>query len=388
MSHALRLEGRALLDRELVDPAVVLVSEGQLAWCGPASSAPSTPVDETVQHEGLIAPAYVDLHVHGAAGADATDGTDESLQILCRAHGVCGTAALCPTLLTSPPETLLSALEVIRGATGSRPGQGARVLGAHLEGPFLSPRRAGAQPAEHLRAPDRRLMEELLAAADGTLRIVTLAPELPGALDLVELLVERGVTVSIGHSDATWDEARAAIERGARLAAHTFNAMRPLHHREAGVVGAVLLADEVTTEVIADGVHVSTPMLQLLWRLKGALDRLCLVTDCTAALDAPAGGARLGDRSVEVRDGAVRLPDGTLAGSSLTMERAVMQLAQQSHVPLEGALGAASGVPAAVLGLAGHGRLVPGATADLVLLDPMLRVERVLIGGRWLAGRP
>jgi len=387
MSGALRIEGCALVGDVLVDDAVILVRDGRLSFVGPADRAPATAADEASLHhrQGIVSPAYVDLHVHGAGGADAADGTDEALAVLCRAHALRGTGALCPTVLTSPPPVLLRALETIRRATGRRPGDGARVLGAHLEGPFLSPARAGAQPPGALRTPDRALVEELLAAAGGTLRIVTLAPELPGALELVELLVDRGVVVSLGHTDATWDQALAAVEVGARLAAHTFNAMRPLHHREAGVLGAVLCDERVTTEVIADGIHVSGPALQLLWRLKGA-ERVALVTDCTAALDAPPGGARLGDQPVEVRDGAVRLADGTLAGSSLTMERAVSVLVRLAGAPVARALRAASSVPAAVLGLDG-GTLEPGKRADLLLLSPNLAPQRVLVGGEWLDRR-
>jgi N-acetylglucosamine-6-phosphate deacetylase len=378
----LRLSGRALLEGG-VERAVVLISDGEVTWCGPEADAPEGgEAGETVPTTGLLAPGFVDLHVHGAGGADAADGTTESLEVMCRAHARRGTVALCPTVLTSPPEVLLRALEVIRAATGTCPGSGARVLGAHLEGPFLNPGRAGAQPPEHLRAPDRGLCDELLAAAGGTLRVVTLAPELPGALELTELLAERGVVVSVGHSDATHAQVLAAVERGARLAAHTFNAMRPLHHREVGILGAVLLSQRLHAEVIADGVHVSGPALELLWRLKAG--RLCLVTDCTAALDAPPGAARLGDRPVTVSEGAVRLPDGTLAGSSLTLDRAVRQLVTAAGVTPPEALRAASGVPAGLLGLE-RGRIAPGMPADLVVLDASLDLERVMIGGRWLS---
>ena len=378
----LRLEGMALIESQ-IEPGAVIVhqEEGVVAWSGPVDDAPDATASESFA--GYLAPGFVDLHVHGAAGADAADGTMEALEILCRAHARRGTVALCPTVLTSPPEVLLRALDEIRAATGGRPGEGARVLGSHLEGPFLSPRRAGAQPADHLCAPDRGLTEELLAAAGGTLRIVTLAPELPGALDLVELLVSHGVVVSLGHSDATYAEALAAVEAGARLAAHTFNGMRPLHHREGGVLGAVLIDRHLCAEVIADGVHVSGPVLQLLWLLKGQ-GSLALITDCTAALDAPPGRARLGDQPVSVADGAVRLADGTLAGSSLTMDRAVGELVKLAGAPLEGALDAASRVPSVVLGLGDRGTLTPGAPADLVQLDESFHVERVMIAGKWL----
>lgn len=379
------LEGAALVDGALIDPAVVLVAGGRVQWCGPAAEAPAAAAAERRAHDGVVAPGFIDLHVHGAGGVDAADGSLEALRTLCQVHAAHGTVGLCPTVLSSAPEATLRAVEAIRDAAAADDAwlPAARVLGSHLEGPFLNPARAGAQPAEHLRAPDRVLMEELLAAAAGSLRIVTLAPELPGALDLVALLVERGVVVGLGHTDATWAEARAAIAAGARLAAHTFNAMRPLHHREPGVLGAVLEDPEVTAEVIADGVHVSGPILRLLRRLKGP-ERVCLATDCTAALAAPPHAARLGGTPVQVVDGAVRLADGTLAGSSLTMDRAVANLVDLGGAGLAEALGAASRVPARVLGRDG-GALRPGAPADLVLLDRALRVTEVLVAGKPVA---
>jgi N-acetylglucosamine-6-phosphate deacetylase len=376
----LRLEGPVLLEEGLVDPAVVLVHEGEVLWSGPREEAPVMESREELAYgEGIIGPGFVDLHVHGAAGHDVIDGSLDALEEISRAHADHGTTALCAAVLSSPPAVMLRALESVGEATAG-PVRGARILGAHLEGPFLNPERAGAQPREHLRRPDRALLEELLAAAGGQARIVTLAPELPGALDLVALLVERGIVVAMGHSAATHKEAVAAIDAGARLATHAFNAMGPLHHRKPGLVGAVLQDRRVTAEVIADGVHVSGPVLELLWRLKGP-DRLCPVTDCTAALCAPPGEARLGQQSVQVKDGAVRLADGTLAGSSLTMDRAVGTMVELGRASLEEAVRAASQIPARVLGLNQLGTLVQGARADLVHLDREERLQDVLVGG-------
>ncbi|PIE18434.1 MAG: N-acetylglucosamine-6-phosphate deacetylase [Proteobacteria bacterium] len=337
----------------------------------------------------ILAPGYVDLHVHGAAGFDFADGSDEAFSVICRHHARFGTTALCATILASSPEATLRAIEVGRQKLGLV-GRGARVVGLHLEGPFLAPERAGAQPPEHLRAPDPLLLEELLAAAAGGISLMTLAPELPGALPLVERLVDAGVVVSMGHSSATYEQACAGIAAGCRLGTHAFNAMRGLHHREPGLAGALLTRDELVAEVIADGQHVAAPVLEILWRLKGqrsepgAADvghgKLALITDCTAALDAPAGGARLGNTSVQVNDGAVRLPDGTLAGSALTMERAVSGLATMTSASWEAARGAASRTPAALIDAPLGGAEV-GAVADLVLYDGEGALEQVFIGG-------
>jgi N-acetylglucosamine-6-phosphate deacetylase len=376
----LQLEGRLLLGQRIVERGVVQIGQGRVLWSGPHAAAPRRRPRRRRAVDGLIAPGYVDLHVHGGGGADAADGTARSIRRLCRVHARHGTVALCPTVLSAPPEVMLRALAAIRRACEAAP-DGARVLGAHLEGPFLSPRRAGAQPAAHLRAPDSVLLEELLAAAGPSLRVVTLAPELPGALDLVKRLVERGVVVALGHSDATFAQAEAAVAAGARLVTHAFNAMAPLHHREPGLIGAALLEERLVVEAIADGVHVASPALRLLRRVKPR--RVALVTDCTAALEARRGGARLGATRVAVRDGAARLADGTLAGSVLTMERAVASFVSLAGASVSEAVAAASRVPLRLLGEHG-GTLAAGDAADLVVLDDELRVQTVLVEGQEL----
>lgn len=383
----LLIEGALTLEGKLVDPGAVLVEGGQVIWSGPRDEMPDVDVGQRIDTKGFIVPGFVDLHVHGGAGADAIDGDPDSLSTICCVHAAHGTTALCPTVLTGPSEAMLRALEMIRqhADAGQPVGGGARVIGANLEGPFLNPRRAGAQPGEHLRDPDPALMEELLDAGGAALKIVTLAPELPGALDLVARLRERGVVVAMGHSEATYSQAIDGINAGIGLAAHTFNAMRPLHHREPGLVGATLESDQLVAEVIADGVHLSEVVLRLLWRLKGP-ERLCLVTDCTAALEAPPGGARLGSQPVTIHDGAVRLPDGTLAGSSLSMDRAVGNLIRLCRASVSQASVAASSVPARVLGLERLGSLTANSEADLVLLDRQHRVTAVLVAGQLVAG--
>jgi N-acetylglucosamine-6-phosphate deacetylase len=372
----LALEGTLLCPEEL-HHGLVLVAGDRIEWAGPREEAPAYTAIQRLSAP-LIVPGAVDLHVHGGGGADVADATPEALELLCHIHARHGTTALCPTILASSPERTLRALEIIRASVSTR--GATHVLGAHLEGPFLNPGKAGAQPPEHLRAPDPELLEEFLAAAGGTLRIVTLAPELPGALELVERLVEAGVLVSLGHSDATYAQARAAVDTGCRLATHTFNAMRGLHHREPGLAGEVLDDDRLTAEVIADGHHLAAPILRLLRRVKGA--KVALITDCIAALEAPPGQARLGDRPVEVNTGTARLPDGTLAGSVLTMERAMANWMRLTGASRSEAAAASATVPAALLGRGDLGRIEAGFAADLRLLDAEMRLIRVVIRGQ------
>lgn len=386
---ALLLRGRSALSPDDA-PLGLLVVAGRVHWVGAVDALP--PVEHPRvfgSGEHVLAPGLVDLHVHGAAGHDFADGDAEGIEAICRAHARHGTTALCATVLASSPEQTLRAIEALCRASKEPAGGGARIAGVHLEGPFLNPARAGAQPVQHLRAPDLGLLEELLAAGQGNVRLMTLAPELPGALDLVERLVDAGVTVSMGHSTATHAQALAGLEAGCRLGTHAFNAMNGLHHREPGLLGALLTHDELGVEVIADGHHLSSPVLELLWRLKGdprgasGGDKLALITDCTAAFAAPAGGARLGDQQVSVQDGAVRLEDGTLAGSALTMERAVAEFSRRTSASFAQALRAASHTPARLLAAPiSAGALEVGAPADLLLYDSQLQLTEVFVAGQ------
>ena len=250
------------------------------------------------------------------------------------------------------------------------------MIGAHLEGPFISPRRLGVHPREWLRAPDPALLVRLLDA--GEVRQVTLAPELPGALELIDLLVERGVVVSAGHTDADAAQAHLAFDRGVGTVTHLFNAMRPPAPRDPGIALAALGRPDVTVQLIADGEHVAGDALLVAWR--AARGRLALVTDAVAAAAMPDGVFALAGRRLVSSAGAVRGPEGQLAGSVLTMIDAVRNL-HALGVPLEEALGAASDVPARIAGRADLGRLAPGAPADVVVLDDNLEIARVLVGG-------
>jgi len=324
---------------------------------------------------GMASPGFVDLQVNGFGGVDFLDADAEGYARAGESLLQTGVTAYLPTLITAPEERLVAALgEIVEGSGG---GSGPRILGAHVEGPFLSPRRLGTHPPSARRDPDFDLLERILAA--GPVRLYTLAPELPGALELVDLLVARGVVVSAGHSDANADEANVAFDRGVGTVTHLFNAMRPFNHRDPGVAGVALARPDVTVQIILDGVHLAPDTVRLVWLAAGG--RLALVTDAVAAAGISGDGSyRLGDVSVEVRDGVVRRDgDGVLAGSVLTMIEAVRNL-NALGVPLEAALGAATAVPARVIG-ADVGRIEVGGPADVVVLSEELEVERVLVGG-------
>jgi N-acetylglucosamine-6-phosphate deacetylase len=323
---------------------------------------------------GIAAPGFVDLQVNGFAGVDFLAADTDGFSAAGEALLETGVTAYLPTLITSEEPDLVTAIAAVPERL-----RGPRILGVHLEGPFLSPARLGTHRRSARRDPDPALLERLLDA--GPVRLMTLAPELPGALELVDLLHARGVTVSLGHTDATAAEAHAAFDRGVRAVTHVFNAMRPLAHRDPGIVGAALVRPEVVLQAIVDGVHLDPDIVRLLWR--SAAGRLSLVTDAIAGAGIGDGTYALGEIEIVVSDDVVRSEDGMLAGSALTMDQAVRNLVALD-VPLESALGAASGVPARVLGRADIGRLTPGGPADIVVLDDALEVVRTLVGGETL----
>jgi N-acetylglucosamine-6-phosphate deacetylase len=357
-----RLGVRAALVRGRVVPGDVEVVDGRVAAYGLTSP----------NGRGIASPGFVDLQVNGFGGVDFLDADTAAYARAGDCLLETGVTAYLPTLITAPEDRLIAALsEIVEG------GRGPRILGAHVEGPFLSPRRLGTHPPSARRDPDPDLLARLLAA--GPVRLYTLAPELPGALDLVDLLVARGIVVSVGHSDASAEEANAAFDRGVRTVTHLFNAMRPFNHRDPGVAGAALARQDVVVQIILDGVHLAPDTVRLVWRAAGG--RLALVTDAVAAAGVSGDGSyRLGDVAVEVRDGVVRRDgDGVLAGSVLTMIEAVRNL-HALGVPLEAALTAATDVPARVVG-AEAGRIEVGAPADVVVLSEELEIQRVLVGG-------
>jgi N-acetylglucosamine-6-phosphate deacetylase len=351
----------ALVDGRLV-PGDVEIADGLVTRIGLAGP----------NGRGIASPGFVDLQVNGFGGVDFLDSDAAGYRRAGEALLETGVTAYLPTFITAPEDQLLAAVDEVP-LNGVAP----RILGIHLEGPFLAPGRLGTHPPLARRDPDPFLLERLLAS--GRIRLMTLAPELEGADQLIDLLLRRGVTVSCGHTDATAEEANIAFDRGVRTVTHLFNAMRPLRHRDPGIAGAALAREDVVVQIILDGVHLAPETARLVWR--AAEGRVALVTDAVSGAGVRDGSYSLGGFEVKIRDGVARGPDGQLAGSVLTMIEAVRNL-HALGVPLSKALEAASTVPADVLGIPGVGRLAPGAPADIVVVDDNLQIERVLVGGQ------
>jgi len=337
----------------------------------------------------VIAPGFVDVHVHGGGGGQAAGGdpaaVSEAVRRAARLHAAHGTTRLLATTVSDSPARLRATVAGIRRAMDDPDPAGAVVGGVHLEGPWLSPVRRGAHDPATLRAPDPAELDALLEACRGALRLMTIAPELPGALALIAAAAARGIVVSVGHTDADHATARAAFDAGARHLTHCGNAMRGIDRREPGPIAAALTDERVTVEVIADGHHAHPGLLALL--AAAAPERLVAITDAIAATGLPDGVHRLGELTVTVRDGRATLAEEpeTLAGSVLTMDRAVAQLIAAGIAPVV-ALRAATRTPAALLDGGSEGRgggaLVAGHRADLVVLDGAWAAQATIVGGR------
>jgi N-acetylglucosamine-6-phosphate deacetylase len=324
---------------------------------------------------GIAVPGLVDLQVNGYAGVDLLDADVDGAIAVRRALALTGVTAFQPTLISSPGPVVERALRTIDLAAEAE-GLGARIVGTHLEGPFLAPERAGTHPIEHLRRPDLGELRALLDA--GSVTTMTIAPELPRATELVEELARRGILVSLGHSDATAEVAADAFGRGAATVTHLFNAMRPFAPRDPGLAGAALASDGVVVQLIADGVHLAGETVALAWKAAGG--RVALVSDAIAAAGMGDGDWRLGSVEVAVRDGVARRHDGTLAGSVAPLIRGVRTLVGLG-VPLPAAIDAASRVPADLIGRGELGRIALGGRADIVVLGDRLDIQLVLLGG-------
>jgi N-acetylglucosamine-6-phosphate deacetylase len=353
---------------------------------------------------GILAPGFIDIHIHGGAGHDVMEAGADALPAMERLLARHGVSSYFPTTVTAPLEATLSALARLADAIDSAndeaandeaadsdpaargpraTGPRARPLGIHLEGPFISHARRGVHPPEDLLAPSVPAFNRFWQAARGHIRVLTIAPELPGAIEVIVEAVKRGVCVSLGHSDADLNAARDGVKAGARHATHTFNAMRPLDHRDPGILGEVLTDSRLSADMIADGIHLDPAVVQLFLKAKGP-DAAVLITDATAATGMPDGRYRLGSLEVEVKDGKC-LSGGNLAGSVLTMDRAVRNVMQFAQWDLQQAVRLATLNPARVVGLNGGpnqvGFLTPGARADLVVLSAKGEVRNTIIRG-------
>ena len=385
-------------------PGTLVIDEGQIVDVLHGSRPSSPGEDRFDLHDHLVLPGLIDVHVHGLAGFDVLEhrGAVGEMAVRLPAFGV---TAFCPTAIACTPAALADFLAEVRALrTGPAPA-GARVLPAHLESHFINPAYRGAQPERCLRRPPQSLTSSPRPAAgdphdfdagevlaeisrgQSDVGIITLAPELDGATQLIDRFTEAGHRVSLGHSAATFDEGMAAVARGARAATHLFNRMPPLHHRTPGLVGAVLACEEVAAELICDGYHVHPAVLRSAIAAKRP-DRVMAISDGTAGSGLPRGArTKLGEQAITVHESAAYLDDGTLAGSILTMDRAFGLLVNQVGLSLPDAVTVCSTTPARELGLRRLGVISPGAIADVTVLDRHLRVTHTFVAGKLVYAR-
>jgi N-acetylglucosamine-6-phosphate deacetylase len=379
---ALIAAGTVVLDRDICRPGWVQTSGDRIVGCG--AGAPPHPADVDLP-DAVIVPGFVDIHVHGGGGSTYTGADADQIARAAAFHREHGTTTTLASLVTASPADLLAAVRVLAAAT--RDGV---IAGIHLEGPWLSSVHCGAHDHTQLRDPTPAEIDALLAAGDGAIRMVTLAPERPGSDDAIARLVDAGVVVALGHTDAGYKQTRHAIDLGATIGTHLFNAMRSLHHREPGPALALLQDPRVTVELIADGVHVHPAMVTATIDAAGP-DRVALVTDATAAAGVGDGEFQLGTVAVDVVDGVARVQGtSTIAGSTATMDRlfgAVAAHGADRDAALAAAVRMTSTTPARALGIDGAGGLHVGAEANLVALEAHYRLSAVMARGAWVAGR-
>jgi N-acetylglucosamine-6-phosphate deacetylase len=354
----------------LLDLPVVVIEDNRIAYISTRAAGELPGSARVLDFPGAtLAPAFFDVHIHGAKGHDAMEATPAALDAMGGFLASHGTGCFLATTVTAPLDATLRSLTGLAKLMARPPAAGvARPIGIHLEGPFLSRAKCGVQPVEHLLAPSIATFDRLFEAAGGHLRLMTLAPELPGASELIAHATARGVRVSLGHSNATAADTLAGIQAGAVSATHTFNAMRPLNHREPGILGTVLTADNLYAEMICDGVHVAPEIVKLWWRAKGP-ERAILMTDALSAAGMPDGSYQLGGFPVEVAQGRA-MARGVLAGSVLTLDRALANFMRFTGAPLDVALRLATINPASMTGLGDQaGSLAVGRVASLVAVD-------------------
>lgn len=323
----------------------------------------------SLPEDAIVLPGFIDEHIHGAGGADAMDGTEEALETIATTIAAEGTTGFLATTMTQSYENITKALNAVKEYRNKEKKGGAKLLGVHLEGPFVSPKHKGAQPLEYVIKPDISLFDAYNAASGNSIKIITIAPEEEGAAELIKHVFDMGVVASIGHTGAKNEEIKQAISAGAKNVTHVYNTQSPLHHRNIGAVGSSLLYDELNCELIADTIHVSVPAIQLLLKCKPK-DKLTLITDAMRAKGISDGISELGGQTVIVKDGEARLTDGTLAGSVLKMNLAIKNMVEKAGVDFLQAVDFATINPAVTLGIDGEtGSIKQGKNADFAVLD-------------------
>jgi len=398
---------RILTPQEQLADCVILTENGRITAIGHRDEVkiPSGAMDYVAAGMTVV-PGFVDVHIHGAGGHDVMEATPAALDCITSTVARYGTTSILATTVTASVDETCRSLQGIaqyirahekheniepnvepnveqQNPEPGTPELAAEILGIHLEGPFISKARRGVHPPDAIARPSVEILEKFRAASDGLIRIVTIAPEIPGALDLIRYALANGMIAAIGHTDANFEQTQAAIQAGARHSVHFYNAMRPFSHRDPGVIGAILTEPDVSAEVIADGIHVAGPAIQVLLGTKG-FDTVLLASDATAATGMPDGNFRLGNFEVMVKDGVCRNAEGKLAGSTLTLDRALRYIVALG-VPLIDAVRMATILPARRISLAGKkGIIAVGADADLVVLTADLRVVGVMTRGAGL----
>lgn len=361
-----------------IENGSILVENGKIKEINPTKFNDDNILDA---HGLYVSPGFIDVHIHGAGGFDTMDGTDEAINTIAKTIVKHGTTSFTPTTMTVSTEAIYKSMKVIKKLKEEGT-EGANVLGAHLEGPFVSPEAIGAQNPNYLLSPSISAYNEMVGDCEDAVVSMTLAPEVDGAKELIKYLSDKGIVCSIGHTKASYEQTMEAIECGACHSTHLFNAMTPLTHRSPGVVGAIFDSNNITTETISDGVHISYPSLRIAYKQKST-DKVLLITDAMMACCMPEGDYSLGGQDVIVSNGAARLKTGSLAGSILTLDKAVANVYKNCNLPLNEVVKMATYNGAKHCKVDDHkGIIKEGYDADLILFDEDINIQKVFISGK------
>jgi N-acetylglucosamine-6-phosphate deacetylase len=365
-------------------PGNILIQNGQIVSVNEDNTSTLSGADFEINGNGhFLIPGMIDVHIHGAEGFDMMDGTVRSVEAVSNACARTGCTSFLATSVSSSIKDLLTMISNVSQVAGREPGAG--IVGMHIEGPYLNVKRKGMQNERYLRHPDLEEMKMILNHSGSLIQMVTLAPELPGGMEMIAFLKERGIIAAIAHSDATYEEAVQAFQGGASHVTHCCNGMRPIHHRDPGLVLAAFEQDHVSVQAIVDDIHLHPAMVRLLYREKGP-DRMVLITDALQAMGMGDGIYSFGGHAVTVSQGIAKLADGTLASSTVTMNEALAKTVR-SGIPLRDAVIMATQTPANLLGLPNKGRIAPGADADLVLMNEQFEVIWTIVNGKMVYSR-